>query len=84
MTIRHIGAKYKWSMEWRENASRLYTFNKDVSPTPPGINFPKSAWVRLNRLRTGVGLFRSETQKWGMASTAACKYGAKEQTVVST
>ena len=34
----------------------------------------------LNRLRTGVGLFRLETYKCGMASTAACECSAKEQT----
>ena len=68
-------------MECRENASRLHTFIKDIIPTPPGISFPRPAWVRLNCLRTGVGLFRSETHKWGMASTDACMCGAKEQTV---
>ena len=51
----------RWKMEWRENANRLHTFIKDVSPTPPGISFARPARVRLNRLHTGVGLFRSET-----------------------
>ena len=53
---------------------------KDASPTPPGISFIRPAWVELNRLRTGVGLFRSETHKWSLASTAASKCGPKEQT----
>ena len=47
---------------------------------PSGFGFPRPAWVKLNRLRTGVGLFCSETHKWGMASTAACECGAKKQT----
>ena len=47
---------------------------------PPGISFPRPAWVGLNRLRTGVGLLRSETHKWGMVSTAGCEREAKEQT----
>ena len=67
-------------MEWRENTSRLHTFIKNVSTTSPGISFPKPAWMKFNRLRTNIGLFRLETHKWGMASTAACKCGAKEQT----
>ena len=68
-------------MEWQENASQLHTFIKDVIPTSPEISFPRPAWVnRFNRLRTGVGLFLSETYKWGMASMAACKCRAKEQT----
>ena len=64
-------------MELQENASRPQKFNEDVSPTPPVISFPRPAWVRLIRLRTGIGLFRSERHKWGMASTAACDHGTK-------
>jgi len=37
-------------------------------------------WVSLNRLRTGVGLFRSTMQKWGLVSSANCRCGAEEQT----
>ena len=33
-------AKYRWGMEWQENTSRLHTFIKDLSPTPPGVTFP--------------------------------------------
>jgi len=43
---------------------------------------PRTAWVRLNRLHTGVRRFRSCLQKWGMApaTSAGCKCGAEEQT----
>ena len=34
---------------------------------PPGITLPRTAWVRLNRLRTGGGRFRSCLHKWAMA-----------------
>jgi len=44
------------------------------------MTLPRRAWVRLNRLRTGVGCFRSCLYKWDMASTEACECGA-EQTV---
>ena len=67
-------------MEWQENNSRLHTFIEDVSPTAPGIIFPRPLWVTLDRLRIGIGLFRLETHKWGMTSTAACECGTKEQT----
>jgi len=36
---------------------------------------------RPNRLRTGVGSFRSWLHKWGMAFAAAYECGAEEQTV---
>ena len=41
---------------------------------------PKKSLGGLNRLRTGVGRFRSCLYKWGMASSAACECGAEEQT----
>jgi len=50
--------------------------------TLPGMTLPKTAWVRLNSLRKGVGRFHSSClYKWGMASSAACECGAEEQTV---
>ena len=48
---------------------------------PPGVTLPRRAWVRLNRIRTGVGRFRSCLYKRGMVSSAACECGAEEQTV---
>ena len=50
------------------------------SPTP-AATLPRRAWVRLNRLRTGVGRFRSYLYKWRVASSAACECGAEEQIV---
>ena len=64
-----------------KNAFRLQTFIKHVSPKPPEVIFPKPACAKLNRLRTGVGLFCSTAHKWGMVFMAACECGAKEQTV---
>ena len=74
-------ADYKWNMGWQENTPRLYSFIPDVSLVPSRMFFPKPAWSRLNYLRTSVGLLRSTMHKWGMASIAVCKCGAKEQTV---
>jgi len=45
------------------------------------MTLPRTAWVRINRLRTGVGRFRSCLYKWVMAPSAPCDYGAEEQTV---
>ena len=55
-------------------------FFDDVDALPPGMGLPRPAWVRLNRLRTGFGLFRASMHKWDMASTASCERGAEEQT----
>jgi len=46
-----------------------------------GMTLPRTAWVRLNRLCTGVGRFRSCLYKWVLVSSAACECFAEEQTV---
>ena len=55
-------ADYQWNAEWADNPTSLRTFTPDTHP--PGITLPRRAWVRLNRLRTGVGRFRSCLYKW--------------------
>ena len=42
---------------------------------------PCTAWVQLNRLRSGVGRLRSCLHKYAMAPSAARECGAEEQTV---
>jgi len=74
-------ADHRWSAEWADNPTRLRTLFPDTGTPPPGMTLPRKAWVRLNRLRTGVGRFCSCLCKWGMASSAACDCGAEEQTV---
>jgi len=61
--------------------TRLRTFIADTGTHPTGMTLPRTAWVWLNRLRTGVGRFRSCFYKWDMASSAACECDAEEQTV---
>jgi len=56
------------------------TFISDIGTHPSGMALPRTAWVQLNRLRTGVGHLRSCLHKWAMASSAACECGAEEQT----
>ena len=67
-------------MSGEKTRFRLHTFITNVSPTPLEISFPRPAWVKLNRLRTSIGLFRLETHKWGMVFTAVCDCDAKKQT----
>ena len=67
--------------EWADNPTRLRILIPDTGTHPPGMTLPRRVWVRLNRLRTGVGRFRSCLYNWGMASSVACECGAEEQTV---
>ena len=47
---------------------------------PVEMSLPRSAWVKLNRLRTGVGRFHSSMHKWSLAPSPNCECGASEQT----
>jgi len=53
-------------MEWGVGGypTRLRTFISDTGTHPLGMILPRRAWVRLNRLRTGVGRFPSCLYKW--------------------
>jgi len=73
-------ATQKWNAEWADNSTRLRIFIPDTD-TAPVVTLPRTAWVRHNRLRTGVGRFRICLYKWDMASSAACECGTEEQTV---
>jgi len=74
-------ADHQWNSEWAGNTTRLRTLIPDTGTHTPGMTLPRRVWVRLNRLHTGIGRFRSCLYKWGMASSAACECGAEEQTV---
>ena len=70
----------KWDMEYSANALSLHAFIPKPSSRPLGMGLPRAAWVKLNRLRSGVGRFCSSMYKWGLAPLANCECGASEQT----
>ena len=67
---------HKWKTEYCENVSRLRAFVPETGARPVVMGLPRAAWVKLNRLRTGVGQFH----KWGLASSLNCECGASKQT----
>ena len=54
---------HKWKTEYCENASRLRAFVPGTGARPVGMGLPRVAWVKLNRLQTGVGRFHSSMHK---------------------
>ena len=56
------------------------SFVPQTGSKPVGMGLPRAAWVKLNRLRTGVGRFHSSMHKWGLAPSPNCECGASEQT----
>ena len=71
---------HKWKAEYCENASRLRAFVPGTGARPVEMGLPRAAWVKLNRLRTGVGRFHSSMHKWGLTPSPNCKCGTPEQT----
>ena len=57
---------HKWKMEYCENVSRLRACIPETGARPVGMGLPRAAWVKLNRLRTGVGRFHSSMDQWGL------------------
>ena len=70
---------HKWKTEYCENASRIRAFVPKTGARPVGMGLPRAAWVKLNRLRTGVGQFHLSMHKWGLAPSSNCEFGASEQ-----
>ena len=71
---------HKWNTEYCENASWLRAFVPGTGARPVGMGLPRAAWVKPNRLRTGVGRFHSSMHKWDLALSPNCECGASEQT----
>jgi len=70
-----------WRTASEGSAFKLQTPIRTHTHPGEGMTLARRAWVRLNRLRTGVGHFRSSLYKWGMASSAICECCAEEQRV---
>ena len=74
---------FKWSTEYSECSSDLCAFIPRTSTRPMGMSLPRSSWVRLNRLRAGVGCFQLSMHKWGLAPTSNCECGAVEHIILT-
>ena len=64
---------HKWKTEYCADASRLRAFVPKTDARPVGMGLPRAAWVKLNRLRTGVGRFHWSMHKWGLAPSPNCE-----------
>ena len=63
-----------------QKASRLCAFVPKTGARPVGVGLPRAAWIKLNRLQTGVGQFHSSMHKWGLAPSPNCECGTSEET----
>ena len=65
---------HRWKTEYCENASRLRAFVPETGARPVGMGLLRAAWVKLNRLRTGIARFHSSMHKWGLAPSPNCEW----------
>jgi len=49
-----LWADHRCNAEWMDKTTRLRTFISDIGTHPSGISLPRTVWVRLNRLHTGM------------------------------
>ena len=71
---------YIWSAEYSNSATIVHVFIPRASSRPLGMDLPRTSWVKLDRLRTGVGHFHLSVYKWGLAFSSSCECGATEHT----
>jgi len=56
--------------------SPLKLYINELTPKPNGYQYPRKSWVQLNRLRTGVGRFKANMVKMGLAASNQCECGS--------
>ena len=69
-----------WDTKHFKSTSALCVYIPKVSTRPIEMCWTRTAWVKLNRLRSGVERFGSFIQKWGLASSAKFECEASKQT----
>ena len=69
-----------WDTEYFKSMSALGVYNSRISTRPIGMSLTRTAGVKLNCLRTGVGRFGSSMHEWGFACSVKCECGASEKT----
>ena len=77
------GPSVNYPTQWdkgQPSTSRLRECVTSPSRSSPGSDLPRQAWVKLNRLCTGVGRFNAGMWRWGLSKPPACDCGADQQT----
>ena len=69
-----------WDTEYSKSMSALGIYIFRASTRPIGMSLTRTAWVKLNRLHTGIRCFTLFMHKWSLASSAKCECDANKQT----
>ena len=70
-----------WKQEWEASGpTRVHHHVSDPGEGVKGEDLSQKHWMTLNRLRTGVGRYKSSIKKWRLAVSSAYECGEPEQT----
>ena len=62
-----------WKQEWEASGpTRVHLHTSDPEEGVKGNDLSRKHWTTLNRLRTGIGRYRSSMKKMGLADSVAC------------
>lgn len=85
VTIDDITMPYQTDREWKNVWHQINVQNKELTADPTvkqaGLDIPRKAWSRLNRIRTGHGNCASCLFKWNLVDSASCDCGEPNQTM---
>ena len=70
---------FRWSTEYSKSTPILRVFIPRARTRPLVMGLLRTSWVKLNRLRTGVGRFHSAMHKGSLARTLNCKCGTNRK-----
>ena len=69
-----------WNSNWEKTTKPEQLTVSPSTKSPPGTELTRKHWVKLNRLRTGVGRFNSNMYTWGLADSPCCTCELEPQT----
>ena len=62
-----------WKREWETSGpTRVHHYASDRGESAKGEDLSRKHWTTLNRLRTGVGRYRSSMKKWRPPTGRQC------------
>ena len=73
-----------WRAAWESATPPAQFLVTPAVCLPSGSKLPRSLWVALNRLKTGVGRFGTCLYRWVMLDTPKCICGAEVQSTIHT
>ena len=74
-----------WKQEWEPSRpTRVHRHVSDREEGVKGEDLNRKHWTTLNILRTGVGRYRSSTNKWGLADSAACDLASQNRQLTTS